>query len=231
MQGQHRVPRHVGTTENHHRSFRRFGRTFSWLATPFLDIDLPPPEQRPIDTPVIWAPNHRSMFDTFLGLIGLHRMDYTAGFLVTERYFESRVTGALLERIGAMRVDPSVDGGRRIITDGVARLDAGDNLVIMAEGRLVPSHERTNGIGPLEPGVTVLAKRAGVPIQPVAMVGTDELLPVGSTFPRVGMRRRRLVVRFGQPIPPEGRSRQLLDALTEQLSELVVSTEALFDTD
>lgn len=199
------------------------------MAVPFLDIDLPPVDQRPDDTPIIWAPNHRSMFDTFLGLIGLYRMGYTAGFFVTERYFESRVLAALLDRIGAIRVDGSSEGARELIAQGIDRLQAGDNLVIMAEGRLVPPHERSGGIGTLEPGVTVLAKRAGVPIQPVAMIGTDELLPTGSTVPRVGLRRRRLVVRFGPPIPAEGRSRQMLDTLTEQLTELVTSTEALFE--
>jgi len=213
----------------HDRSFHRFGRAFSLLAVPFLEIDLPPRHQWPTG-PVIWAPNHRSMFDTFLGLIALHRMGFTAGFLVTHRYFENPMVGALLERIGAIRVDASSEGARRLIADGIARLEAGGNLVIMAEGRLVPAEERVEGIGPLEPGVAVLAKRAGVPIQPVAMIGTDELLPASATVPRVRLGRRRLLVRFGPPITPDGRSRQMLDTLTAELSALVTSAEHLFGT-
>ncbi|MEM9651757.1 MAG: lysophospholipid acyltransferase family protein [Actinomycetota bacterium] len=210
------------------RSFRRFGRVFSALAVLFVRIELPPVGQRPgpDQTPVIWAPNHRSMFDTMLGLIGLYRMGYVAGFFVTERYFQGTLTRWLLTRIGAIPVAGDGAGARRTIAEGVARLEAGLNLVIMAEGRLVDPDERTRGIGPLEPGVTILAKRAGRPIMPAALIGTDEMLPPGNRFPRIRLGRRRvLLVRFGDPIAPDGRSRQVLDDLTEALAALVESAD------
>lgn len=216
-------------THNQDTGFRRFGRIFSAIAVPFVRIDLPPREQWPTEMPVIWAPNHRSMFDTFLGLIGLYRMGFTAAFFVTERYFRGPITRRLLEAIGAVPVDPAGDGPLQIVATGAELLDGGQNLVIMAEGRLVEPGERTDGIGPLEPGVAVIAKRASAPIQPVAMIGTDVLLPPGHRFPLLRFPRRRLLlVRFGEPVQPTGRSRQIVETLTERLSGLVVETEPVW---
>lgn len=204
-------------------SFRRIGRLCSWLAVPFLRID-GPSDDRATPDPIIWAPNHRSMFDTFLGLIVLYRMGRTAAFFVTERYFASPIIGRLLLRAGAIPVDP--DDPRALLADGARCIDAGISLVIMAEGRLVAPDERVGGIGPLQPGVAVLAKRLGVAIQPVAMIGSDDVWPIGRRTPRVPLlRRQRLLVRFGEPIAATGRSRDLLASVQAALARLVTSAE------
>lgn len=195
---------------------------------PFLRIDTPSTTDRIAPSPVIWAPNHRSMFDTFLGLIALHRLDRTAAFFVTDRYFERPLIGRLLRRAGAIPVDP--ERPRELFTEGARCIDAGINLVIMAEGRLVPETERTGGIGELRPGVAVLAKRLGVPIQPVALIGADAVWAPGEHRPAFSiLRRQRLTVRFGEPIPSTGRSRELLARLQTSLSSLVQHSEAGHD--
>lgn len=195
---------------------------------PFLKIDTPSTNERVTTSPIIWAPNHRSMFDTFLGLIALHRLDRTAAFFVTERYFKHPLVGRLLRRAGAIPVDP--EHPRQLFSEGARRIDAGINLVIMAEGRLVPSAERQGGIGELQPGVAVLAKRLGVPIQPVALIGADDVWVPGERRPTFSiLRRQRLTVRFGEPIASTGRSRDLLARLQTSLSSLVQHTEAEHD--
>ena len=207
-------------------AFRALGAALSVLVTPFVRFDLPPEEQHPAGRPVLWAPNHRSMFDIAVGLIGLYRMGDQASFFVNARYFEVPVGGRMLRAIGALPVD--LDGsGVKAIAAGVESLAEGRDLVIMAEGRLIPPDERDGGIGSLASGVGVLAKRARVPVVPVAMIGTDLVLPIGSRLPRIRLGRRRLVlVRYGEPIRIEGRAREGIEAVQQSLSALVLEAEA-----
>lgn len=208
------------------RGFRLVGAILSALVSPFVRFDLPPSAALPTAHPVLWAPNHRSMFDTAVGLIGLYRLGFVASFFVTASYFETPVVGRLLTMIGAIPVEAE-KGALRAISLGVERLRAGNDLVIMAEGKLVAPEDRQNGIGPLEPGVTVLARRASVPVVPTALIGADDILPVGARFPRLRVgRRRTMLVRFGQPIPVDGSAREALDELAQRLSELVLEAEA-----
>lgn len=207
-------------------AFRVTGAVLSAIASPFVRFDLPPAHQHPTTRPVIWAPNHRSMFDIFVGVIGLQRMGDEASFFVNARYFDVPIGGRLLRALGALPVD--VEGsGVKAIGAGVESLSGGRDLVIMAEGRLVSPDERDGGIGSLATGVGVLAKRAGVPVIPVAMIGTDQVLPIGRRFPRLRFGRRRLVlVRCGEPVMIGGRAREGIAALRDALSDLVLAAEA-----
>lgn len=216
--------------DDHHldtkRGFSRIGRLFSILVRPFIRFDLPSTDDDEMNSPVIWAPNHRSMFDTVVGLVGLYRMGRTASFFVAAGYFDSKLIGRLLGAIGAIPVTAD-SSALKTLNTGVEHLRAGNDLVIMAEGRLVGERDRRNGIGELESGIIVLARRASVPIVPTALIGADEILPIGSRIPRIRFGRRRLVVvRFGSPLVIEGKTREAKADLTADLGNLVVATEA-----
>jgi 1-acyl-sn-glycerol-3-phosphate acyltransferase len=82
-------------------------------------------------------------------------------------------------------------------------------LGIFAEGRI---GFRESELQPLEEGAVVFASAAGVPIVPCAIVGSTHL-----------WFRRRLVVRFGPPIPTEdARSRDARESLAEQVRAAVM---------
>lgn len=49
------------------------------------------------------------------------------------------------------------------------------------------------------PGAALLALESGAPIIPTAIVGSDKMLPVGKSIPRIGNPRVRIT--FGRPIP------------------------------
>jgi len=63
-------------------------------------------------------------------------------------------------------------------------------------------------------GVSFIAMRAGVPVIPVACVGTDKVLPRGQKF----VRPARVTIKFGEPIDTasftEGSRKERMDALT-----------------
>ncbi len=71
-------------------------------------------------------------------------------------------------------------------------LDAGEPLVIFPEGT------RNSGptIGPTREGAAYLALRAGVPLVPVGIAGTDRTMPRGSRIPRPA----RVACVVGKPI-------------------------------
>lgn len=81
-----------------------------------------------------------------------------------------------------------------------------DDLLSMADGlragrAVVLFPEGTRGadgeVGAFHRGALVLAERAGVPVVPVAIVGTDRLLPKHGR-----LRSSPVRVRIGEPLPP-----------------------------
>ena len=63
--------------------------------------------------------------------------------------------------------------------------------------------------------------RAGVPVIPVAFVGTDKVLPRGQKL----MRPARVTIKFGTPIDPasftEGSRKERMEALTATIMERI----------
>jgi 1-acyl-sn-glycerol-3-phosphate acyltransferase len=71
-------------------------------------------------------------------------------------------------------------------------LDGGGVLTIFPEGTRSP----TGAMQAAKEGATVLAVRSGVPILPVAIVGSQRFWAKGKWFPRFG---RPMTVRVGEP--------------------------------
>jgi 1-acyl-sn-glycerol-3-phosphate acyltransferase len=64
-----------------------------------------------------------------------------------------------------------------------------------------------------------IAIKAGVPVVPVAIVGMRELLPMQS----IHIRRGKVMLRVGQPIPTKDLKLQDREALTQKLYEEIRS--------
>jgi 1-acyl-sn-glycerol-3-phosphate acyltransferase len=93
---------------------------------------------------------------------------------------------------------------------GVAALKAGMPLVLFPEGSRSPDGHPQAWAS----GCAFMAIRAGVPLVPLAMIGTYELLPIHV----YSLRPRPLKVIVGDPIPTEGLTTRDADALTERLA-------------
>jgi 1-acyl-sn-glycerol-3-phosphate acyltransferase len=70
----------------------------------------------------------------------------------------------------------------------------GRAVVIFPEGRIAADGE----LQEISAGVVLLALRAGVPIVPVGLWGTQHVIPYGTTMPRPTLRRVR--VHYGRAI-------------------------------
>ena len=89
--------------------------------------------------------------------------------------------GAVIAALGAIPIDrdsPSVSSMKTVI----AALKRGIALMIFPEG----TRTQTGRLSPLKPGFIAIARRSGVPILPVAIVGAWECWPRTSLLPRPG---------------------------------------------
>ncbi len=152
-------------------------------------------ERLPETGSYILAPSHRSMMDIpFAAAVTSRRVRFMGKVSV----FKIPVIGWLFGALGGFPVQR--DGtDRKAVRDSIEILQNGEPLVVFPEGT------RQNGplIQPLQPGAAYLAIRGGVPVVPVGIAGSEEILRGhASKFPHFG--RVRIVI--GEPIHPEPRA-------------------------
>jgi 1-acyl-sn-glycerol-3-phosphate acyltransferase len=168
----------------------------------------------------VLAPSHRSMMDIpFAGWLTRRRLRYMG----KQSLFDVPALGWLFTILGGFPVQR--DGtDRRALRESIAMLRAGEILLVYPEG----TRQHGPKIQPLQPGAAYLALRAGVPIVPVGIAGTEEILRGHpGKFPHFG----RVAIVVGEPIVPVARASGLVpraevDAVTAQLHDAL---QALFD--
>ena len=143
----------------------------------------------------ILASNHLSFSDSvFMPAL----LDRQVHFLAKMEYFTGSgvkgwVTRRFFEAANQLPMDRS--GGAaslRSLDAGLDALRAGKLLGIYPEGTRSPDGRLHRG----KIGVAKLALAAGVPVVPIAMIGTDRVQPIGRTVPTI----RRVGVIFGEPL-------------------------------
>ena len=145
--------------------------------------------------------NHQSMIDSWLvGIAAYYPQSWWKPWLVpwnpaAEENFFSNPLLALLSDL--WRAIPIREGRRdiralyrmtRAVRDGV--------MILFPEG----TRTRDGSIGDGQPGAGLVALGTQPTVIPVTIDGMQEVLPVGSRFPRFG---KRVVVHFGEPVAYE----------------------------
>ncbi len=152
-------------------------------------------EKIPGEGPVILASNHLSFIDSiFLPLV----VDRPVVFLAKSEYFTGKglkgwatrlffqATGQLpIDRSGGKASEASLNTGLRVLSEG--RI-----LGIYPEGTRSPDAKLYRG----RTGVARMVLESGAPVIPVAMIGTAEVMPIGTRLPRV----RRVGIILGEPL-------------------------------
>lgn len=140
--------------------------------------------------PVVVVSNHVSDLDPLVVGAALRRR---VAFMAKEELFHVPLLRWWVAACGAFPVRRGVPDRRalRLSLDVLAR---GEALVMFPEG----TRGRDRTLRPPEPGAALLALRTGAVLLPVAVLGTDEVLPRGARRPR----RARISVRIGAPLRP-----------------------------
>lgn len=165
--------------------------------------------------------SHQSHLDPLLlGLAAERRLSS----LARSSLYHFKPFGAVITALGAVPIDrhASIIVAMKTV---IRRLEAGAAVIIFPEG----TRTATGRPGNLQSGFALLAKRAGVPIVPVAIVGAFECWPRGQLFPRPG----RVRLEFGRPLQPdeiEGMDeRTLRDECARRIEALDATARAVRD--
>lgn len=142
----------------------------------------------------IIAANHVSFLDSFFIPLVIKRRKMT--YLAKADYFKSWKTAWFFKAVGQISCER--EGGsksQQSLEIALEVLGDGKLLGIYPEGTRSPDGHLYRG----RTGVARLALKAGVPVIPVGLVGTDEVMPKAAKLPRL-TGRVPVTVRFGKPL-------------------------------
>ncbi len=152
-------------------------------------------EYVPSSGPAILASNHLAVADSFyLPLVVRRRIT----FLAKSEYFtgtglKGRLTAWFYTVAGQVSIDrANADAAQAALDTAERLLGQGKLLGMYPEGTRSPDGRLYKG----KTGLARLALQTGVPVIPVAMIGTNVVNPPGSKMWRFG----RVTVRFGKPM-------------------------------
>jgi len=175
-------------------------------------------ERLPRSGAYVVAPSHRSLLDIpFAATVTRRRLRYMA----KEEIFNGPFWTWVFNELGAVAVDR--DGNDRAALKAIeAALREGEPVVIFPEGTRREGPE----LGPLASGTAYVALKAGVPVVPVGIGGSEDPIVRYRWFPWWS----RVTVVVGEPIavtPTEGTLKR--SAITALDDELRTRLQACFD--
>ncbi len=142
----------------------------------------------PATGPVILAPNHRAHVDPpYLALIS-PRPIY---FMGKEELFHVPILRQIITRVGAFPVRRGA-ADRAALRHAVDLIKGGAAVLIFPEG----TRSEDGQLGIAEKGFALIARQTGAAIIPIAIEGTERMLPKGAKL----IRRSRVRVTIGKPL-------------------------------
>jgi 1-acyl-sn-glycerol-3-phosphate acyltransferase len=156
----------------------------------------------------IFAGNHQSQFDIPV-LQGFLGFDFR--WLAKKELFQVPVWGTAMRRAGYIPVDRGQGRAAfKSLDEAAGRIAGGTSVVIFPEGTRSPDGQ----LKPFKAGAMVLAIKAGVPVVPVGISGTYEILPKGRLLAR---KSGQVTIRIGTPIETGGYTVKQKQELAERL--------------
>jgi 1-acyl-sn-glycerol-3-phosphate acyltransferase len=167
------------------------------------------------------ASNHLSIVDSiFLPLV----ISRPVTFAAKSEYFTGtrmldRVTAMYMRATNQLSVDRAgARAAQAMLEAALERVNGGALFGIYPEGTRSPDGRLYRG----RTGIGWLALHSGVPVIPVAMIGTDRVLPPGRTVPKL----RRIRVKIGSPLTfdalrAEGTGGRQRRAVTDTVMEAI----------
>jgi len=198
---------------------------FGWLlliplARVYTRLTINGREHLPRDGAFVLAPVHRSYLDTpFAGCVRSKRMR----FMGKDTMWKNRQFGWILSALGAFPVTRGT-ADREAMRRAIHVLESGEPLVLFPEG------ERKQGavVQPLFDGAVYIAIKAGAPIIPVGIGGSELVMPKKAKF----IYPRKVHIEIGPPIQapvaPEG-GRLPRTVYKDHSAQLHAELQRLFD--
>jgi 1-acyl-sn-glycerol-3-phosphate acyltransferase len=152
-------------------------------------------ENIPLTGPAIVASNHLSVVDSiFLPLMLTRPLVFAAkSEYFTGTRLRDKAIAAYLRATNQLSVDRAgARAAQDMLEAALTLLRSGELFGIYPEGTRSPDGRLYRG----RTGIGWLALHSGAPVIPVAMIGTERILPPGHRIPRPG----RIGIRIGEPL-------------------------------
>jgi len=161
----------------------------------------------------IFMSNHQSGFDIFVLLAYTPR--YFA-WIAKKELFRVPFFGPALRRLGAIEIDrKNVVRAMHSIDDAARIIREGKSVMTFPEG----TRSKDGHIQPFKKGVFHLALKSGVPIVPITIIGTREIMPKKSL--RVTPGKVTLIIH--EPVFLGEYSETIVDQLIERVRKPIVN--------
>lgn len=172
---------------------RTWGKAILWASG--VEVEVQGLENVRLDQPQIVASNHQSWYDVFA--LAAY-MPKKFRFVAKEELGRIPIFGHAWRTAGHISVNRSdrMQAIRTLEHFGQVVRDDNSIIVIFPEGTRSPTGE----LLPFKKGAFMLALHTHVDIVPTAVIGSRAILPKGHWRVRKG----RIIVRFGKPIPTTG---------------------------
>lgn len=164
--------------------------------------------------PAVIAGNHVSYLDPVLLWCAWPRPVH---FMARIDLWDHKVLGWGLDHLWAFPVTRA-SADRQALATANDLLKRGELVGIFPEG----TRQRDGGaeLGEAQGGVSFIAMRAGVPVVPTGIAGTERAMPRGAKFPRLVM----VTIRVGEPVRPEdfsGSRKEVVEAMTSTVMDRI----------
>lgn len=169
-------------------------------------------ERLPRTGPVLLVANHQSYLDPPMIGVSVPRQFHPIG---RAGLFVSPVFAWLLRMLNTMPIREDGRGDADAMKRALAILEQGEVVLIFPEG----SRSANGEIGEFKRGASLLLKRSGCPVVPVAIEGAFDAWPRSRKFPILF---RCVRVRFGDPIPHDELLADGAEAALERLRMEVI---------
>ena len=162
----------------------------------------------------VYASNHLSYYDT---PVLFAKLPFQFRILAKAPLWKIPFIGWYLNRSGQVPIDQSsARAGVASLARGVKTLEAGLPLLIFPEGGRAAQGKLQEMVA----GAAWMAIKAQVPLVPLTLVGTYELLPIHV----YALHPRPLKLIVGEPIPTTGLTTRDAEALTQRLRAVIHDT-------
>lgn len=142
----------------------------------------------------IFMPNHESALDILVLFLAIR---HDVRFLAKASIFRIPLFGWSMWLAGFIPIDREKgESAREAWGELTDRLRKGASILVFPEG----TRSRTGALGPFKKAGFLLAMRSGLPIVPIGISGSREVVGRGS----LRVRPRLVTVRVGRPIPTAG---------------------------
>ncbi|MGE5285448.1 MAG: lysophospholipid acyltransferase family protein [Actinomycetota bacterium] len=200
----------------------RKGKIFRWVTKSYSRILLPvfgvTVETRGVsrvdrDVPYVFMSNHASHVDSLALAVSI---PHPLHWVFKKELSKIPVFGWVLLSLGQIMVDRrNAMQSRTALSNAAASLTENNSVLIYAEG----TRSRDGRLQPLKKGGFHIALRAGLPIVPVRISGSHDIVPPGSLRVRPG----RVVVELFDPIPTAGKTEADVPELMARVRDALLS--------